>query len=139
MASWERFSASAAITSLGNHANTEVFSNAAAPQQFYESKITVVDGIVTCLADSDDLWGARLIVAHELIVTGDISDTVPDEHDPGIFYSWFVGRGPLVFRLRSKKTVPPEHKLWLTLWKEQGSATSANIHLGMRYLVQRHD
>ncbi len=136
---WDRFTFEAAITTVGNHANQEVMSNASAPALHYERNLTVVDGIVTVVTDSDDLFGCRLIVAHELIVTGDISDTVPAEHDSAIYYSWFAARGPLVFRLRTNKTVRPEHKLWLTVWKELGAAASANIRFGMRYFVVDHD
>ncbi len=138
MALWERFSATASITTVGNHSVTELIHNGQSTDDlFHEHPLVVVDGIVTIITDTDDLMGARLVVAHEIIVAGDLSDVVPDEHDAAIYYSWFCGRGPLVFRLQSKKTILPEHKLWLTLWKEQGDSAAANIHFGMRAYIQR--
>ncbi len=135
---WERFSDAQNLTTAGSHTNLELFSNqpdpAAGGDVLFERDVVIVDGIVTIHTDTDDLCGVRLVVAHEIIASGDISDTVPAEHDDMLYYSWFVARGPMIFRLRSKKTIHPNEKLWLTSWKENGS-TATTIRTGMRLFV----
>ncbi len=135
---WERYDGSHSVTAVGNHVNQEVFANAQADENFEASDVVGVDGILTVITDTDDLCGLRLIVAPEEMVTADITEDVPQPHNRMIWYSWFVGRGPMVFRLRSKKTVPPEHKLWITGWKAQGSSATA-IRWGLHVLwVVKH-
>ncbi len=135
---WERFSHSETLTTAGSHGNFEIFSNqpdpAAGGDALLQREVVIVDGIVTVQCDTDMMSGVRLVVAHELIVDGDLSDTVPTEEDDMIYYSWFVSRGPMVFRLRSKKTIHPNEKLWLTIWKELG-ATSTIIRVAGRLFM----
>lgn len=135
---WERFSVADTLSTVGSHNNTELFHNAGAAIGTGENRVdrdvVIVDGIVTVMADTVMLIGARLVVAHELIVDGDLSDTIPAEHDDMIYYSWFCSGGPSYFRLRSKKTIHPEEKLWLTTWKEQGT-TSTVVRIGLRLFI----
>lgn len=135
---WERYDGTQSHQSVGAHANEEIFANAQADENFEASDVVAVDGILTVITDSDDLCGIRLIVAPEELVTGDLTEDIPQPHNRMVWYSWFAARGPMVFRLRSKKTVPPEHKLWVTTWKARGG-NSTNIHWGLHVLwVVKH-
>ncbi len=136
MAIWQRFSQTATITAVSNHANAELLSNAEESDTFESRDLVVVDGIIVVLSDTDDLCGFRLLVAENTIVTGDLTDTTPDPFSDLVYYSWFFGRGPMVFRLRSKRTIPVNYKLWGQLWKEQG-ANSTIMHAGMHLYVQQ--
>ncbi len=135
---WERFSKTSTLTTVGLHSNSELFHNAGHPasggDNLVQRDVVIVDGIVTIHSDTDALIGTRLVVANELIVDGDLSDTIPEEHSDMIYYSWFTARGPSYFRLRSKKSIHPEEKLWLTIWKEQ-EATSTIVHAGLRLFL----
>ncbi len=136
---WERYDGEhTGLATPGVHLNTEIFANAQADENFEASDVVAVDGILTVITDTDDLCGLRLIVAPEEMVTGDITEDIPQPHNRMVWYSWFVARGPMVFRLRSKKTVPPEHKLWVTTWKARG-ATSTALRWGLHVLwVVKH-
>ncbi len=138
MSVWERYDGTATVAAQGDHLSSEIFANAQADENFEASDVVIVDGIFTCLTNTDDLCGVRLVVAPEEMVAGDINEDVPQPHSPLIYYQWYVGRGPMVFRLRSKKTVPPEHKLWVVQWKARGT-TSTVMNWGLRVLfVVKH-
>ncbi len=135
---WERYHGANTLSTAGTHANTEVFHNFQADENFESSDVVIVDGIVTFLTDTDDLCGARLLIVPEEILTASLTEDVPQPHNQMVYYSWFLGRGPMVFRLRSKRTIPPEHKLWVQAWKANGSASTA-IRWGMHLLfVVKH-
>ncbi len=134
MAIWERFSHSATLSAAGTHSNLELIYNGAETDSWESKDLVVLDGIVMLHANTDDLCGARLVVAHELLTTSDLSDTVPEPYDDMIYYSWFFSRGPSYFRLNSKKNIRMEHKLWITLWKEN-DANPTNIHAGLHLYV----
>ncbi len=120
---WERYSQTATLTTIGSHQNTEVFHNEVDAHTFQSRDIVIVDGIVYVHNDGAEMWGVRLIVAPEVMASGDITENYPPPHDNMVYYSWFVGgNSPLIFRLRSKKTIPSEHKLWINVWKEQGGS-----------------
>ncbi len=130
MAIWERYQAGHLLSTAGTHQNSELLQNQQADENFESGDIVFVDGIITVLTDTDDLCGVRLLILDEEVTSGGFDENDPEPHQPQVWYTWFVGRGPLVFRLRSKKTLPPEHKLWLQSWKALGSA-STNIRSGI--------
>ncbi len=132
---WERYSQTQTLTSVGEHGNTLVFANEANVDNFQSADIVVVDGIITIHTNTDDLIGARLLVVPEALVSADLNEDDPEPHHTQVYYSWFVARGPLVFRLRSKKTIPPEHNLWMQLWKAQG-ANATIVNTGQHILLQ---
>ncbi len=135
---WERYDGTSSLTTIGAHNSTEIFFNQQADENFEASDVVGVDGILTVISDTDDLCGVRLVVASDLLVQADITEDSPKPHDRMIWYSWFIARGPMVFRLRSKKTVPPQFKLWVNVWKARGS-NATNIHWGLHVLwVVKH-
>ncbi len=138
MAVWERYHGGHSVTAEGSSNNVELFHNQQADENFEASDVVIVDGIFTCITNTDDLCGIRLLVAPEELVTGDFTEDVPQPHSQMVYYSWFVARGPMVFRLRSKRTVPPEHKLWLTSWKASGTVQT-DVKFGIHLLfVVKH-
>ncbi len=137
---WERYDGAHVVAAAGSHVNSEIFANAQADENFEAADVVAVDGIFTVLTDTDEMCGVRLIVAPEEMVTGDLTADVPQPHSRLVWYEFWCGRGPMVFRLRSKKTVPPEHKLWVTSWKAtSGGSVSTNVRWGLRILwVVKH-
>ncbi len=125
---WDRQGNAVAVTAPGDHINVSLFLNDQSDEVFEQGDVVIVDGIVMINTDNDDMVGVRLIVAHQLLVTADLTENDPPPHDSMIYYSWFSARGPVVYRLRSKKTIPPEHRLWLQIWKQTGSiATTVRV------------
>ncbi len=134
---WERYDIDPVVTAQGDHSNTAVFHNEEDTDNFQSADVVIVDGIVTVLTNTDDLCGVRMLIASELLLTGDLTEDQPNPHDDQVYYSWYVGRGPLVFRLRSKRIVPPEHKLWVQVWKARGStATTVAVGLHLLFVVK---
>lgn len=135
---WERYHGEDTLGAVGTNVNTEIFFNTQADENFEASDVVGVDGILTVLTDTDALCGVRLIVAPSGLVSGDLTEDIPNPHDRMIWYSWFVGRGPMVFRLRSKKTIPPEYKLWMQSWKA-AATLSTEVRWGLHVLwVVKH-
>ncbi len=135
MAEWIRGSIHDSLGAAGAHVNTEETQlHNQTDNIFEDSDLVIVDGFLTIMTDTDDMCGFRFVRQQEGIVAGDFSELVPAENDPAIWYSMFVGRGPLVYRLISKFTIFPQYKLWATSWKEDGSTTTI-LHAGYRLLV----
>ncbi len=137
MAVWERYDGSGVLGSLGDHINRELFHNQQADENFEASDVVIVDGILTLITDTDDLCGVRLLVVPEEIASASLTEDVPQPHNQMVYYSWFAARGPMVFRLRSKRTIPPEHKLWIQTWKANtgGGSTSTTLRYGIHLLL----
>ncbi len=135
---WERYSTNQTLAALGSHVNVEIFHNTEDTDNFQEADVVGVDGIVTVITNTTDLIGVRLLVLNELITSGMFGENDPAPHEAAVWYSWFAANGPLVFRMRSKKTIPSKHKLWLELWKEQGTASTV-VNVGLQVLwVMKH-
>ncbi len=137
MAVWERYQKGNTLSTVNTHVTDEIFHNqAAVGQNFQSSDVVCVDGIVSVITDTDDLCGVRLLVTDENLTIVDEDD--PEPHSHLVYYSWFVARGPSYFRLLSKKTVPPESKMYVQTWKALGG-TSTTINVGLHLLwVLKH-
>ncbi len=135
MAIWERYDQSTILASVGTHTNTEVLHNEEDTDNFQNADLVLVDGIVTIVTNDDNLVGVRFIIAHEALVDADLDENVPSPDSRMVWYSFFAARGPLIFRLKSKKTLFPQHKLWLQVWKAQGTNTTT-IRTGEMVLMQ---
>ncbi len=131
---WERYSVDNTLVAAGSIVNDQLFHNEEDTDNFQSADVIIVDGIVTVITTTDNLVGVRLVIAHEIMVSGDLTQFQPAPHDRMVYYSWFCARGPLVFRLRSKKTIPPENKLWLQTWKEKG-ALSTEVKVGVHMFL----
>ncbi len=132
---WERYDQRNSVTNVGDHVNTNVLTNEEDTDNFQNADLIIVDGIITILTSTDDLCGVRLVVMPEVVVTGSITEDLPTPDSRAVWYSFFCGRGPLVFRMKSKKTIPPQNKLWVTAWKAQGTSVTA-IDVGLMLLLQ---
>jgi len=132
---WEQYDIEKTFTTPATQ-QSELFQNEEDTDNFQSADIVGVDGIITIITDTDDLCRVRLLIAPESNDGSDVA-AIPF-HSPGQWYSWFCARGPLVFRLRSKKTIPPEHKLWMQTAKVRGSSTTV-IRVGAMFLwVLKH-
>ncbi len=136
MAVWERYQKSNTLSTAATHVTDELFHNQAASGQNFQSvDVVCVDGIVSVVTDTDDLVGIRLLVVDENLTVVDEDD--PEPHLRSVYYSWFTARGPAFFRLLSKKTVPPEHKMYLQTWKALGSSSTViNVGLHLLWVVK---
>ncbi len=135
---WERYDTTNTLGAVGDHGNTELLHNQQADENFESIDLVFVDGIVTIITNTDDLIGVRLLILDEQILTANINEDDPEPHNPAVWYTWFAARGPMVFRLRSKKTLPPEHKLWLNVWKARGT-TASTVNAGfLLYEAAKH-
>ncbi len=138
MANWIRFSASSDITTVGAHESSEITSlHNQLTNPWEDSDLVIVDGIVTINVDTENIMGVRFVRGPEGQVASDYTDTAPEENDPNLWYSYFVGKGASIFRLRSKFTIFPQYEFWVTRWKEQGPAASAQVLVAGRLLVQK--
>ncbi len=132
---WERYDGSDSLGAVGAHVNTEVFQNVQGDENFESSEVVGVDGILTVVTDTDDLVGIRLLTLINNVATGDFDENDPKPNERSVWYSFFAARGPMVFRLRSKKTIYPGYKLWVNTWKAQGANTTI-LNWGFHVLWQ---
>ncbi len=137
---WEQYEQSFAITTLGSHSDRELFHNIEDTDNFQNAPVTVVDGIVTVDCPNDSFWSVRLLVTPQEMDAGDLSPTAQGRTSPLIYYHWYCSRGPLIFRLRSKRTIPIRHKLWMQGVKVFGdNATQEFMNVGLQiFLVLNH-
>ncbi len=134
MAIWERYQTTNTITTLGNAAANTLITNDITDDNYLSGDLVIVDGIISISGDTDDLLGTRLLVLDQ-DDTNLTNEDNPEPHHPSVYYTWFSGRGLISFRLRSKKAVPPEHKLILQSWKAGGS-NSHILHVGLLLYMQ---
>ncbi len=132
---WEEYTQTATLSTVSSVTQQEIFHNEVDDHVFASAPITIVDGIITIITDTDDLMLVRLGIFHEIFTGGDLANVEP--HHTQWWYKWHCARGPLVFRLRSKRTINPEHKLWVFFKKQQG-ANSTILHIGEELLMVRH-
>ncbi len=132
---WEEYDTSTVVTAIGDQASVELFHNEVDDHIFASAPITIVDGILTVITNTDDLCKVKLVIAHESFNATAIAAL--GRHEPQNWYSWFCARGPLVFRMRSKKTIFPEHKLWMKMIKQRGT-TATTVNVGLEAFMVRH-
>lgn len=120
---WDSYVVQDTIATAAGWQATELFHNDSdEPNIFASGTVMLVDGIVTTITDSDDMCEVILAVAHEDIVQADFQ--AMQRHELDHWYSFAVARGPMVFRLRSKKAVPPGYRLWCLQEKIIGTAST---------------
>ncbi len=132
---WETYPFLASLSTAGTKSSTELFHNEVDDHIFASAPITIVDGIATLYSDGTNLFRTKLVIAHESFASGDVEAL--GRHEPQNWYSWYIVGGPLVFRLRSKRTIPPEHKLWVTTEKV-GGGVAENVRGGCELFMVRH-
>ena len=133
---WEEYAQSGNVAAVGSKQQFEIFHNEVDDHVFASAPITIVDGIVTIMSDlSTDMVGVKLGIFHELFTSSDITQL--GATDPSWWYRFMIQGGPLVFRLRSKRTIPSEHKLWIDFEKKIAT-NSTTVNVGMELLMVRH-
>ncbi len=128
---WERYHGSSDFTTP-NSSNRLLLLNEEDTDNFQNADLVIVDGIMTFVTNTDDLCGARLLIAP-------VGDDPTDENTPSTnhwqhYYTWFFARGPVIHRLRSKRTIPPHHNLWLQTVKFDGS-NATHLSFGAQLLL----
>ncbi len=132
---WEEYDQTSTLVAVGTVNTQLIFHNQVTDNIFQSAPITIVDGIVTIITDTDDLCRVRLAIAHESMSNTQIE--AMGAHESLWYYRWGCARGPLVFRLRSKKTIHPEFKLHIFMQKLQGT-NSTRIHAAESFLMVNH-
>jgi len=102
-----------------------------------EDRMTVVDGIITLVSSNHDIWTVRLLHLPEMVGLNDLNASTPGENDRMIYYSWHIAGGPLVYRLRAKRTLYSGERLVLQTWKETGSSEQT-LHVGFQIATVTH-
>ncbi len=133
MAIWERYQGEMSLTALGDDTSRVLILNKEDTDNFQNADLVIVDGILTLHTDTDDLIGVRLLIRDEG-ATG-LTENDPEPHHRAVYYEWFTARGPVIHRLLSKRTVPPNHNLIIQGWKASGT-TSTTFRYGLRVLFQ---
>ncbi len=96
---------------------------------------TVVDGYVTIITDTDDLCQVRLYgPVPNFANSSDFTFNIPDRREQIFWYNFNCARGPMVFRVRSKRTLSPEQEIWMMGAKLQGTSTT-NVRVAWAYLL----
>ncbi len=132
MSEWREFSHQFDLTTVQT-ADTpvEVFQNDDDPAL----DRTLVDGYVTIITDTDDLCQVALYApCPNFTVASDLTFAVPNRNEPIFWYSMNCARGPMVFRLRSKRTFGPEQEFWMNAKKLRGGIASS-IKVGLLFLL----
>ncbi len=132
---WEEYATTSTLSTGGTDDAQELFHNEVDDHVFASAPITIVDGIATVVCSTTNLVRVKLVVAHESFVAADIDAL--GRHEPQNWYAWMCAAGPLVWRLRSKRTILPEHKLWVHL-KKVAEGDSTVINCGFEFLMVRH-
>ncbi len=132
---WEEYSWTFGLTTVNSQASAEIFHNEVDDHIFASAPITIVDGIVTIAADVHALTAIKLGVFPELYNSADVEATLP--HTSEWWYRWHATKGTLVFRLRSKRTIYPEQKLWWMAQKKQ-DVSLQDVYVGANFLMVRH-
>lgn len=133
MAIWERYDGTFSLTAVGDDSSTIVLQNQEDTDNFQNADLVVVDAILTLITDTDDLVGFRTLIRD--IGGPSVSEDDPIPSHPDVWYEWFTARGPVIHRIRSKRTIPPFRQLQVQAWKARG-ANATNVHWGLRVLVQ---
>ncbi len=132
---WEAFSAESSLTTKGTGDADELFHNEVDDHLFASAPITFVDAICTIITETDDLFLVRFLIANEQLNSGQIQAL--QRHVKNVWYGFYAARGPLVFRMPSKKTIHPEEKLWVDFFKAEGN-TASIIRVGLQVFEVRH-
>ncbi len=97
---------------------------------------TIVDGFVTMLTDTDELWRLDLYApAPNFAVASDFTFSAPARRDPLNWYRFYVGRGPLVMRTKSKRTFGANQELWMLASKLKGAGVTSELMVGWQFFV----
>ncbi len=132
---WEQYSTAHSLSGVGAFTNVSKLTNLEDTDNFQNASLFIVDGIVTVITNSDDLVAVRLYVATNLLVSADLDPSVIGRSSPLIYYEFHCARGPLVFRLRSKKEVRTADTLWISAIKLQGTITTA-VYVAVQVLLE---
>ncbi len=98
---------------------------------------TVVDGYVTIITDTDELCQVRMFgPVPGFASSGDFAFSTPVRAEAVNWYWFNCGRGPMVFRVRSKRTFETLEELWMAPVKLQG-ASVINIRIGYQRFFNR--
>ncbi len=132
---WEQYPFTSVLSTENSKSATELFHNEVDDHIFASAPITIVDAICTLNTDTDNLVSVWFIVANEQLISTEIQAI--ERHERPVWYVFYAVRGPLVFRMKSKKTIYPEEKLWVKVQKDGGN-TSSELRGGIQLFMVRH-
>lgn len=132
---WEQYPFTGVLSTEGTTVQVELFHNEVDDHIFASAPITIVDGICTINTDNDNLFSVWFIVVNEEMASADVAAI--SRHERAVWYVFYAVRGPLVFRMKSKKTIFPEEKLWVRIQKDGGN-TSSELRGGIQMFMVRH-
>ncbi len=132
MTEWIAGSFRETITTVNTSATAlQLFANT---QQPFLTR-TIVDGFVTILTNTDELIRVDMfgplpawVAAADLVFSN-------ARNRSENWYRFYGGRGPMVFRTRSKRSFGAEEELWALVSKEEGLGVEAEIMVGWQFLL----
>ncbi len=80
--------------------------------------------IVAGNSDADDPYVARIFVAPEITVQSDMDFNTPEDDSPLIWGVFYIARGPVVYDIRSKRSLNAGGDVWLIVHKLDHSVAS---------------
>ncbi len=130
MAEWFNFSTEFTITTAGTMGTpVQVFA-----QDDIIGDRTVVDGYVTLVTDTDNLCQVRMYAPTPAFTSsGDFAFSTPARREAVNWYWFNCALGPMVFRLRSKRTFRPDQEWWIACAKLSGG-TQSTVRVGIQAL-----
>ncbi len=113
--------------------NTQILQNAGSSVQ-ENRRLTLLGYYFTLYSATSDMYVARVMVAPELIQTGDLTDSSPEDDDDMLWAKHYAHAGvPGYFQIKSKRTLGPDDKLWVQTFT---ISTAASIHWSFQsYMV----
>ncbi len=127
MASWEEGGFQMVVSTASSAATAvELWQNNDEP--FHNR--TIVDGFLAVVTDQDEMCVVKLIgPVPDFAIAADFGFRVPERSEPISWYSFPAARGPLIYRIRSKRTVGPKEEIWAITEKIVASAsTIVNVY-----------
>ncbi len=88
-----------------------------------KQKVTVVATYLHCITDTDDTHSVRILVVDESDTPTASFPAVDDEFVKGVYP---FSRGPVLYAPKRLIDVPTEKDLYITVYKEDGSAQSVS-------------
>jgi len=132
---WIRLANSDTHASTDASVETQVLDNAGTSIA-ENRRLTVMGYYFSLYSESSLMYAARLILAPEMISSGDLTSTQPEDDDDMVWAKYYAHKGtPGYFQVRSKRTLGPDDHLWVQTF---AIITADNIQWSFQAYVVGH-
>ncbi len=96
---------------------------------------TIVDGFVTIMVNTDALHDVTLYApAPNFAVAADFTFADPSRNEPIVWYRFGCAAGPLVYRIKSQRTLGAKEEVWAMTRQLRGSISSV-VRVQWQFLI----